>query len=114
LSSSVNGIPFTEDDNMIFGSAGDGAYFKGELTDNTGLVKLFNPPGASRLDGEFSHLQDSDFFVNAATLSEGDAYTSDTLASHNICTLEYAFRWLFGLKGTYVREKVYMPASIED
>lgn len=105
-----DGIPFTVDDNIIFGSAGDGADFKNELADNTGFVTLQHPPGASRMNSEFARLQDSNFFVNAASLAEGKAQTSDTLHSHNLGSLEPAFRWLFNIRGTYVGETVYMPA----
>ena len=106
-----DGIPFTVDDNIIFGSAGDGAYFKNELADNTGFVTLQHPPGASlRLNSEFARLQDSDFFVNAASLADGSVQTSDTLHLHNLDSLESAFRWLFKLNGTHVGEMVYMPA----
>ena len=105
-----DGIPFTVDDNIIFGSAGDGAYFKNELADNTGFVTLQHPPGASRMNSEFARLQDSNFFVNAASLSDGSVQTSDTLHSHNLDSLESAFRWLFKLNGTHVGETVYMPA----
>ena len=108
-----DGILFTTDDNPIDGSYGDGAYFKGQLSDNTGHVTLHNPPSASRLDGEFAQLQDSNFFVNAASLSEGEARTSDTLATHNLCTLENAYMWLFKLSGTSIRDTVYMPAHKE-
>ena len=106
-----DGIPFTVDDNIIFGSAGDGAYFKNQLSDNTGFVTLQHPPGASlRLNSEFARLQDSDFFVNAASLADGSVQTSDTLHLHNLDSLESAFRWLFKLNGTRVGETVYMPA----
>ena len=109
----ADGILFTTDDAPFDGSYGDGAYFKSQLADNTGHVTLFNPPGASRLDGEFSHLQDANFFVNAASLSEGEARASDTLAAHNLCTLESAYQWLFSLSGTYIKDSVYMPAHID-
>lgn len=105
-----DGILFTRDDNPVNGSYGDGAYFKGQLADNTGHVMLYNPPGSSRLESEFSQLQDSNFFVNAASLSEGEARVSDTLATHNLSSLESAFQWLFGLNGTTIEDSVYIPA----
>lgn len=107
-------ILFTQDDNPIYGGYGDGAYFKGQLSDNTEKVTLQNPPSASRLDGEFARLQDSNFFVNAAALSDGEAHTSDTLSDHNIHALEGAFRRLFNLHGTYIHDAVYMPAHMDN
>ena len=109
-----DGILFTQDDNPIYGSYGDGALFKKELTDNTEKVRLYNPPDSSRPGSEFSRLQDANFFVNAAALSDGEARPSDTLSSHNIHALEGAFRWLFNLQGTYIHDEVYMPAHMDN
>ena len=103
-------IPFTADDHVVPGSAGDGALFMRQLTDNTGQVMLSNPPSSSDLVSDFSALQDSNLFVNAADLASGDANTADTLRKHNITVLEPAIRWLFGIDGTRVEETVYMPA----
>lgn len=103
-------IPFTTDDRAVSGSAGDGALFKRQLADNTGHVKLTNPPSSSTLGSDFASLQDANLFVNAASLASGDASTTSTLRDHNIGTLEPAFRWLFGVDGTRVEETVYMPA----
>ena len=106
----VDEIPFTADDNAVLGSAGDGALFVGQLTDNSGQVMLSNPPSSSDLRSDFSALQASNLFVNAADLASGDARTSNTLREHNITSLEPAIRWLFGIDGTRVEERVYMPA----
>ena len=98
-------------------AAGDGAFFKNQLADNTGEVPLYNPSSSSYyLQSEFSVLQDANLFVNAASLAEGNAYTTTTLRDHNLDTLEKAFAWLFRIRGTHVEETVYMPAhkSIED
>ena len=103
-------------DNPIYGGYGDGAYFKGQLSDNTEKVTLQNPPSASRLDGEFARLQDSNFFVNAAALSDGEYNISKdkTFSDHKISELNDAFRWLFNLNGTYIHDTVYMPAHIDN
>ena len=103
-------IPFTTDDRAVPGSAGDGALFKNQLADNTGHVKLTNPPSSSTLGSDFAGLQDNNLFVNAASLASGDARTTNTLRDHNISTLEPAIHWLFGIDGTRVEETVYMPA----
>ena len=103
-------IPFTTDDNAVLGSAGDGAFFMRQLSDNTGEVMLTNPPSASELGSDFSALQDANMFVNAASLASGDARTSDTLRDHNLGSLENAVHWLFGIRGTMVEDTVYMPA----
>ena len=103
-------IPFTMDDHVVAGSAGDGALFMRQLADNTGEVNLANPPSSSTLGSDFSSLQDANMFVNAASLASGDARTSDTLRDHKLDSLEYAVRWLFGVKGTRVEDTVYMPA----
>ena len=105
-------IPFTTDDSPVAGSNGDGAYFRHQLTDNTGMVALQNPPSSSNLDSAFSSLQDSDLFVNAATLTEGSANTTNTLRDHNIESLASAIDWLFHIDGTEVEETVYMPTHI--
>ena len=94
----------------MFGSAGDGALFKGQLSDNTGEVRLTNPPSSSDLRSDFASLQDANMFVNAASLASGDARTTDSLRDHNLGSLEYAVRWLFGVGNTRVEETVYMPA----
>ena len=106
-------IPFTTDDSIVTGAAGDGALFKRQLTDNTGEVMLTNPPTNLTLESDFSSLQDSHLFVNAASLASGDAGTSDTLRNHNIGSLESAVHWLFGVRGTRVEDVVYMPAHKE-
>ena len=106
----VDEIPFTTDDNAVLGSAGDGAFFKDQLTDNSRQVALQNPPASSSLAGDFSTLQDSNFFVNAASLAEGRARVSDTLRDHNLSSLEPAVKWLFHIDGTNIEETVYMPA----
>ena len=106
-------IPFTTDDRAVLGSAGDGALFKRQLADNTGHVGLTNPPSASTLGSDFASLQDANLFVNAASLASGDAGTTNTLRDHKIDSLEPAIRWLFGVGGTRVEEKVYMPAHKE-
>ena len=103
-------IPFTTDDYAVSGSAGNGALFKRQLTDNSGQVMLSNPPSSSALGSDFSSLQDSNLFVNAADLASGSAGTSNTLHSHNISSLEPAIRLLFGIDGTRFEERVYMPA----
>lgn len=106
-------IPFTTDDHAVLGSAGDGALFKRELADNTGEVRLTNPPSSSSsstLDSDFASLQDSNMFINAASLASGDARTTDSLRDHNLGVIESAVRWLFGVNGTRVEESVYMPA----
>jgi len=112
----TDGIPFTTDDVAVNGSAGDGAFFKAQLTDNSQQVTLQNPPSSSYLAGDFSSLQDSNLFVNAASLAEGRAHVSDTLRDHNISVLEPAIEWLFHIKGTDIEEIVYMPAhkSLEE
>ena len=106
----VDEIPFTTDDHPVLGSAGDGAMFKRELSDNTGHVQLTNPPSASTLGSDFSSLQDANMFVNAASLASGDARTMDSLRDHNLSSLEPAVRWLFGVGNTRVEDTVYMPA----
>ena len=103
-------IPFTTDDYAVSGSAGNGALFKRQLTDNSGQVMLSNPPSSSALGSDFSSLQDSNLFVNAASLASGDAGTSNTLRDHNIRVLESAIRSLFGIDSIHVEETVYMPA----
>lgn len=103
-------IPFTTDDHAVLGSAGDGAMFKYQLSDNTGQVPLTNPPSSSTLGSDFSSLQDANLFVNAASLASGDAGTSNSLRDHNISSLEPAVRWLFHIDGTRIEERVYMPA----
>ncbi len=103
-------IPFTTDDRAVPGSAGDGAMFKRELADNTGHVSLTNPPASSTLGSDFAALQDSNLFVNAASLASGNAGTTDSLRDHNIGSLGHAVQWLFGVNGTRVEEQVYMPA----
>ena len=103
-------IPFTTDDRPVPGSAGDGALFIGQLSDNTGHVRLTNPPSSSTLGSDFSSLQDANMFVNAASLATGDAGTTSTLRDHNLGSLEYAVQWLFGVNGTRVEDTVYMPA----
>ena len=103
-------IPFTMDDHVVAGSAGDGALFMRQLADNTGEVNLANPPSSSTLGSDFSSIQDANMFVNAASLASGDARTSDTLRDHKLDSLEYAVRWLFGVNGTRVEDTVYMPA----
>ena len=104
-------IPFTTDDQAVRGSAGDGALFTRQLGDNTGQVLLNNPPASlPHLRNDFSSLQDSNLFVNAASLATGDASTSDTLRDHNIGSLESAVRWLFHIDRTRIEERVYMPA----
>ena len=105
-------IPFTTDDRAIPGAAGDGAFFRWQLTDNTGFVTLQNPPSSSTLASDFSSLQDSNFFVNAATLTEGEIHSFNTLRDHNIESLESAISWLFHIDGTSVGDSVYMPAHI--
>jgi hypothetical protein len=106
-------VPFTPDDTAVFGSAGDGALFLHQLTDNSGKTQLTNPPSSSTLGSDFTSLQDSDLFVNAASLSSGDAYTSDPLGDHNIGSLDYAVQWLFGVTNLRIEESVYMPAHKE-
>ncbi len=103
-------IPFTTDDQPVLGSAGDGAMFKRELADNTGHVSLTNPPSASDLGGDFAALQDSNMFVNAASLASGDAYTADSLNDHNLGGIDSAIRLLFGVSDIHVEDTVYMPA----
>ena len=103
-------IPFTTDDHAVPGSAGDGALFMRQLSDNTGEVMLSNPPSSSTLRSDFSSLQDSNLFVNAASLATGDSGTSGTLRDHNISSLEPAIRWLFHIDSVRVEERVYMPA----
>ena len=103
-------IPFTTDDHAVLGSAGDGALFRQQLSDNTGEVILTNPPSGSTLGSDFATLQDANMFVSAASLASGDARTSNTLRDHNLGSLEYAVRWLFGVNGTRVEDTVYMPA----
>lgn len=105
-------IPFTTDDRAVLGSAGDGALFKRQLADNTGHVGLTNPPSSSdsTLRSDFALLQDSNMFVNAATLASGDAYTTDPLRDHNLGSLENAVKWLFGVNNLRIEEQVYMPA----
>jgi len=103
-------IPFTTDDNAVLGSAGDGAFFMRQLSDNAGNVMLTNPPSSSALRSDFAGLQESNLFVNAADLASGDAGTSNTLRDHNIGSLEPAIRWLFHIDRIRVEEQVYMPA----
>jgi len=103
-------IPFTTDDQAVYGSAGDGALFMRQLTDNTGKLVLSNPPSSLKLASEFSCLQDSNLFVNAASLASGDAGTSNTLRDHGICALESVICSLFGIENIHIEETVYMPA----
>ena len=105
-------IPFTVDDSPVSGSTGDGSYFRHQLTNNSGQVSLQNPPSSSHLTGAFSSLQDSNLFVNAATLTEGSAGTSSTLRDHNIESLASAINWLFHIDGTEIEETVYLPTHI--
>ena len=106
-------VPFTPDDKAVLGSAGDGALFIRQLTDNSGKTRLTNPPSSLTLGSDFTSLQDSNLFVNAASLSSGDAYTSDPLRDHNIDSLEYAVQWLFGVTNLWIEENAYMPAHKE-
>ena len=112
----ADGIPFTEDDHAVHGLSGDGAYFKNQMADNTNEVTLQNPPGSSTLRSDFSELQDCDLFVNAASLAEGSLSSTSTIQEHKLDSLEFAFRWLFNIKGTSIEETVYMPAhkDLED
>ena len=109
-------VPFTTDDSAVLGSAGDGSYFRNQLSDNTGQVPLTNPPSSTYLRSDFAGLQDSNLFINAADLAEGSAYTNSTLHDHNLDSLESAIDWLFHIRGTNVQETVYMPAhkTLED
>jgi len=107
-----DGIPFTVDDTPLSGSSGDGAFFRNQLTDNSGMVALQNPPSSSNLTSAFSSLQDTNLFVNAATLTEGSASTTNTLRDHNIESLASAINWLFHVDGTNVEETVYLPSHI--
>ena len=75
-------------------------------------MSLQNPPSSSHLTGAFSSLQDSNLFVNAATLTEGSAGTSSTLRDHNIESLASAINWLFHIDGTEIEETVYLPTHI--
>lgn len=111
-----DGIPFTTDDHAELGSHGDGAFFKNQLTDNSRMVSLQNPPSSSPLAGDFSTLQDSNFFVNAASLAKGSVRASDSMRSHNISSLEPAVLWFFRFNGSLIEETVYMPAhkSLEE
>ena len=106
-------VPFTPDDKAVLGSAGDGALFIRQLTDNSGKTRLTNPPSSLTLGSDFTSLQYSNLFVNAASLSSGDAYTSDPLRDHNIDSLEYAVQWLFGVTNLWIEEDAYMPAHKE-
>jgi len=102
-------IPFTADDRKQSGSPEDGAYFKDQLSDNTRLVSLLNPPSSSSMKNDFSSLQDSNLFLNAAGLVEGRDSTSDTFRKHDISSIENGIQWLFGIDSVRIEEKVYMP-----
>ena len=103
-------IPFTTDDYAVPGSAGDGAFFKSQLVDNSRQVSLLNPPSSSALMSDFAYLQDNGIFVNAASLADGTIWTDRTFRNHNLTSLEPAINWLFHSDGSRVRDTVYMPA----
>ena len=111
-----DGIPYTTDDTAVSGSAGDGALFKRQLTDNTGNVTLQNPPASmSELRSDFTGLQDNNIFVNAASLASGRDSVSDSLNRHyrynnDASALQSAAEFLFGISRTRVEDTVYMPA----
>ena len=105
-------IPFTVDDRAVSGSYGDGAYFRGQLADNTREVTLQHPPSSTHLQSDFSSLQDSNLFVNAASLAKGSASPRYSIhdSGHYLNVLEPAIEWLFHMKNTDIEETVYMPA----
>ena len=112
----VDRIPYTTDDSIVSGSGGNGALFKSQLSDNTGNVTLQNPPASmSQLRGDFTELQDSNIFVNAASLATGKDEVYDSLGRHyrydnDSCALKSAALFLFGIRSTRVEDTVYMPA----
>ena len=101
--------PFAQDGQDSQGGDGNGAMFKYQLRDPSGKVSFI---GSSELryDNEFDGLQDTDFFVSAADLSDGSASTSDSLKDHGIGALESAVRGLFRVDRVEIRDTVYMPA----
>lgn len=105
----ADGLPFTADDEIVQGAAGNGGVFMDELADNSGNVNLANSPASWQSD--FSTLRDTEFFVNAATLVTGEGTPhGDTLRKHNIDSLRSSIAELFSIGDIDIRERVYMPA----
>ena len=88
---------------------GDGALFKRQLRDASGQVSFINS-SELQYDNEFDGLRNDYLFVGAASLSIGDASTSNSLKDHGIGALEEAVRGLFRIDGVEVGDTVYMPA----
>ena len=99
----------TLDDSDSYRSGGDGPLFRDQLRDPSGKVSFIGSP-ALRYDNEFDGLQDSEFFLGAADLSDGTASTSNSLKDHGIGSLDSVVRGLFRIDGVEIRDTVYMPA----
>jgi len=99
----------SRDDQETSLRGGDGALFKRQLRDASGRVSFIDS-SELRYDNEFDGLQNDYLFVGAASLSVGDASTSNSLKDHGIGALESAIRGLFRIDGVEVGDTVYMPA----
>ena len=99
----------TEDDPDSYRSGGDGPLFRDQLHDPSGKVSFIGS-SALRYDNEFDGLQDSEFFLGAADLSDGTSSTSNSLKDRGIGSLESVVRGLFRIDGVEIRDTVYMPA----
>ena len=109
-----DGIPFTTDDRLVSGSAGDSELFMRQLSDSTEKINLQAPPSSlPELRSDFSSLSPSNFFVEAASLvSETETPDQDPLRKHKLDSVN-AVQWLFGIRDAQIVEKVYMPAHKE-
>ena len=97
------------DDEDPFRSGGNGPLFRDQLRDPSGKVSFIGS-SALQYDNEFDGLQDTEFFLGAADLSDGNASTSNSLKDHGIGSLDSVVRGLFRVDGVEIRDTVYMPA----
>jgi len=115
-----DGIPFTEDDVPREGriTSADYNLFTAELKDDSGKFTFDRAaqaePKYMKHATEFGHFDLSHFFVRAADLYKGEAYTMDPLGQHNLGGLESAVLKLFHTKGAEALDTVYMPAHKEN
>ena len=111
-----DGIPFTEDDEASEGTSTSADYnlFTGELKDDSGKFTFDRAaqaePRFMKHANEFGHFDLSHFFVRAADLYMGEAYTTDPLGQRNLGGLESAVLKLFHTKDAEAMDRVYMPA----
>ena len=97
-----------EQDPSRFG--GDGPLFRDQLRDPSRKVSFIGS-SALQYDNEFDGLQeDTNFFLGAADLSEGNASTTNSLKDRGIGALDSVIRGLFRIDDVEIRDIVYMPA----